>query len=210
MSWVILLAIVSQGLAQKPQLSLEVPQAQLLELSSEEQVLSWPSQIGLMYVGQWGYYVIFQNEGIRKGGSFKNWYTGPANTHFDKDSYDYNLVLHTIAGAISYNFYRGFGNTKGESLLLSTISQFIFEFTIETVTEPPSIQDLYQTPIWGAILGVGLEESSLWLLNRQSWTAKAFGVILNPFSLMPAKAWKIHWAPIVSSQEKGGALVVQF
>jgi hypothetical protein len=186
------------------------PQAQIVELTSDQQVLSWPSQIGLMYVGQWGYYVTFQNEGIRKDGSFKNWYTGPANMHFDKDSYDYNLILHTVAGAISYGYFRGFGNSKGESLLLSTISQFMFEFTIETITEPPSVQDMYQTPVFGAVLGMGLEESSLWLLNRQNWAAKALGTLINPFTLMPANAWQVHWVPIVASETQGGALVVRF
>lgn len=205
--WVIFLLFCSHSFSLENKVA---PQAQIVELNSEQQVLSWPSQIGLMYVGQWGYYVTFQNEGIRNDGSFKNWYTGPANMHFDKDSYDYNLILHTVAGAISYGYYRGFGNSKGESLLLSTISQFMFEFTIETITEPPSVQDMYQTPIWGAILGVALEEGSLWLLNRQNWTAKALGIIINPFALMSTKAWQIHWTPVVSTEEKGGALVVLF
>jgi hypothetical protein len=57
---------------------------------------------------------------------------------------------------------------------------------------------------------MGLEESSKWLLSCQNVPAKIMGTLINPFSLMPAKAWQIHWAPIVTSQNQGGALVVRF
>jgi hypothetical protein len=40
---------------------------------------------------------------------------------------------------------------------MAAISSALFEFTVEVYTEPASVQDLYQTPILGSILGLGLE-----------------------------------------------------
>ena len=59
---------------------------------------------------------------------------------------------------------------------MTFISSTLFEFTVEIYTEPAKVQDLYQTPILGSVLGVGLETLSLYLLN----TGNSFGRILKP------------------------------
>ncbi len=57
---------------------------------------------------------------------------------------------------------------------------------IESYTERPSAQDTFNTPIFGAILGTGLEKVSVELLNSESGFKRVIGRIINPFSFLKA------------------------
>jgi len=187
----------------------EERQAYHLSIPSEQQWDTW-KQVSLLYAGQWSYYLVGQNENLRQHGSFHNWVSNPGNPHFDKDFYDFNLVLHTMTGSLYYGYYRAFGSSRPRSLALSTLSVLLFEFSVETVTERPSFQDIYQTPVLGAVLGMGLEDLSLLCLESRYAPVRGMGYLLNPFTLVPGSAWQIKLEPQVVSESMGGRLVASF
>lgn len=173
----------------------------------------WPmwKQVSLLYAGQWAYYLAAQADALQQEGSFRNWYSYPASPHFDKDFYDYNLIRHTLAGSLYYGYYRTFGATRQRSLALSTASVLLFEFTIEVATEPPSWQDIYQTPVLGALLGMGMEDLSLACLRSPRRPVRVVGYLLNPFVLVPGGAWRLEPDPEASLRDRmGGRIVARF
>ena len=166
--------------------------------------------ISFIYAVQWTYYVIAQYETISQHGSFENWRTNPFRPHFDNDSFDYNLVLHTMTGQYYYLFYRSRGFSKEKTLMASTISHLLFEFTIETVTERPSIQDMYQTPILGTISGVFVEYASYKLLSSQNSAANALGYLLNPFAYFSFSSVKFSACPYYYSGHGGYTVSIRY
>ena len=193
-----------------PTFSLADAGARHLLIPPSEQVPLW-KQISAMYVGQWVYYLASQSEVLGQEGSFHNWYSNPASPHFDKDFYDFNLVRHTLAGSFYYGYYRTFGDTRQRSLALSTLSVLLFEFTIEVATERPSWQDIYQTPVLGALLGMGLEDLSLACLRSPWKPVRVLGYVFNPFVLVPGSAWRLGPDPDAAVRGRtGGRLVANF
>lgn len=150
-----------------------------------------------------GGYIVGQYETIKEHGSFKNWYTNISKVHFDKDSYDYNIITHIGNAHYAFLFYRSRGFTKMNSFLLTTIGSTVFEFLIETVTEPPSVQDLWQTPVLGSLLGMGTESLSLYLLNMDFIVTDVLGYILNPFTILPFSYYEVNTIPIISKRYTG-------
>lgn len=63
------------------------------------------------------------------------------------------------------------------------MSSLWFELFIETYTERPSIQDTFNTPIYGTALGYLTEKVSTKLLNSNNVIGVTLGRVLNPFSL---------------------------
>lgn len=189
----------------------EAPERQAVHLlvQPEEQWATW-KQVSLLYAGQWGYYLTAQRENLEEHGALRNWWVNPGNPHFDKDFYDFNLVLHTMTGTLYYGYYRSFGSSRPRSLALSTLSVLLFEFTIETGTERPSFQDIYQTPVLGAVVGMGLEDLSLWCLESRYAPVRGMGYLFNPFTLVPGSAWQVKFRPVVARNNLGGNLDVSF
>jgi hypothetical protein len=184
-------------------------QAYHLLVPREEQWAPW-KQVSLLYAGQWGYYLTMQSGNIREHGRLSNWVNNPVNPHFDKDFYDYNLVLHTMTGSLYYGYYRAFGSSRPRSLALSTLSALLFEFTVETGTERPSFQDIYQTPVLGAVVGMGFEDLSLLCLESRFAPVRGMGYLFNPFALVPGSAWQVKLQPQIAQETVGGHLVVSF
>lgn len=143
------------------------------------------ANFGIVYGAQWGVYLLEQQAAIKNHGSLRNWYTNPLKPHFDKDSFDYNVFWHSVSGASYFLWYRSRGYDVHNAFVWSFLSSLAFEFTIETVTERPSYQDIYQTPVFGSILGVGVESLSNYLHSLNTWYGSALGYILNPFTLIP-------------------------
>lgn len=137
-----------------------------------------------VYSAQWTYYLIAHDKEIRKYGNSKNWIKNSYNPHYDFDSFEYNLLRHTFAGHYYYLFYRSRNYTEENAFIWAFISSFAFEFTIETVTERPSYQDLYQTPVFGTVLGVGMEKLSKYLHSKETWWGHLGGYLTNPFTLL--------------------------
>ncbi len=143
--------------------------------------------IGTIYTAQWTYYLIAHDKEIRKYGNSENWFKNWYNPHYDLDSFEYNLIRHTFAGHYYYLLYRSRNYTEANAFIWTFLSSLAFEFTIETVTERPSYQDLYQTPVFGTVLGVGVEKLSKYLHDTDTWVGHLGGYILNPFTLLPKK-----------------------
>ncbi|MFL5786237.1 MAG: DUF3943 domain-containing protein [Bacteriovoracaceae bacterium] len=153
---------------------------------AQDQVSSYErmKNFGIVYGAQWTLYILTQKPTIEDHGSFDHWIHYPSSPHFDNDSFDYNIFRHSLVGASYFLFYRSQGYQKVDAFLWSIISSAAFEFTIETVTERPSWQDLYQTPVYGTLLGLGLETVSDKFTETNTWWGKTLGVITNPFRLL--------------------------
>ena len=150
-------------------------------ISTREKILNFSA----VYAVQWSVYIIDQYDTIKKYGSFENWYEHPSDPHFDKDNLDYNLFMHTWVGQYYYLFYRSRGYLKQDSLIYSFLSSLTFEFTIETTTQQPSIQDCYQTPVFGAVLGYWTEKFSHYLLGFGTVAGDTIAFLVNPFLILP-------------------------
>lgn len=172
--YILVLCFSALGHAQSDSSNLPV------HISSQEKTVNFT----MVYAAQWTYYLIVHKKEIDKYGSFENWIKYPRNPHYDRDSFEYNLYRHTLAGQYYYLFYRSRNYSEQNAFIWSAISSFAFEFTIETVTERPSYQDLYQTPVFGTVLGVGVEKLSNYLHETDTWAGHFFGYILNPFTLL--------------------------
>ena len=168
------------------------------------------AHLGLMYAGQWGVYSYTQRETIEEHGSIHSWYSNMTKMHMDKDSYDFNLIQHSYAGNLYYLYYRYWGYSKSSALLWSAMSGLLFEFAIETTTEKPSVQDIYQTPVLGAVMGIGMEIASNYLISREYKILKVLGYILNPFALLPYSSYQYRSIPIVRKNSGGIGLAITF
>lgn len=166
---------------------------------------------GAVYLTQWAYYLYSQEAIIREYGSFKNWTEYPFNPHFDKDSFDYNIFKHSLVGNYYYLFYRSRRYTEKDAFFWSFISSLAFEFTIETATEKPSYQDIYHTPVFGMVVGIGFEKASKYFHSWDTWYGRALGYIINPMTLIPQFARKnVVAAPVVGNKTVGAALTYRF
>jgi hypothetical protein len=174
------------------------------EIPIKEKMLNF----GAMYGVQWAFYLYSQEEEIRKDGSLENWLTNPFGPRFDKDSFEYNIFKHSLTGNYYYLWYRSRNYNEKDAFFWSFMSSLAFEFTIETVTEVPSYQDIYQTPVFGAVLGIGSEKLSKYLHAKNTWYWHTLGYIINPMTLIPqfAREKKVAAMPLFD-KNKIGALV---
>lgn len=184
----------------------------LVSRASAQRVSSYErmSNFGMVYGAQWTAYVLTQRPAIEKHGSFKNWYSNMGSPHFDTDSFDYNIFQHSLTGATYFLFYRARGYTKVDAFLWSFISSLAFEFTVETVTERPSYQDIYQTPVYGTILGMGVEKLSDTFYDTNTWWGKTLGTIVNPFRLLSSKKETVTFMPYTDGRVTGVAITGSF
>ncbi|MEN0057212.1 MAG: DUF3943 domain-containing protein [Bdellovibrio sp.] len=159
--------------------------------------------ISAVYATQWTVYLITQEKTIQEHGSWDHFFEYPLHPEFDKDSFDYNLFKHAWAGQYYYLFYRARGYSESEAFLWTFLSSLAFEFAIETYTEKPSIQDIYQTPIFGTLVGMGFERWSLALRSQDSSVAHFFGYLLNPFALFVKDSSFVMIFPQIDPQQTG-------
>lgn len=79
-----------------------------------------------------------------------NFTTGP---RFDNDRFVFNYVMHPIGGSELYMTARNRELTWWQSLAYAAAISTTFEFFIESAYERASWQDLWITPVSGAVLG---------------------------------------------------------
>lgn len=173
---------------------------------SQDRVTSYERMrnFGIVYGAQWTIYLATQKPTIERKGSLDNWIHYPTSPHFDNDSFDYNLFQHSLSGASYYLFYRSQGYRRTDGFLWAVISSAAFEFTVETVTERPSWQDLYQTPVYGSLLGIGMETLSDKFMSYDTWWGRALGFLSNPFRLLKKEEHpKEAFMPILSPSSVG-------
>lgn len=159
-----------------------LPKYQYQFIEREHTIKESLKHIGIMYGVSWAVYPLSQWD-VFKDGSFKEYRRNFAQIVFDKDEPVWNWMVHPISGSQLFLYYRANGYDRINSLAMAFISSTLFEFTIEVYTEPASVQDLYQTPILGSVLGVGLENISLYLLNTGNAFGRVLAHIINPWTM---------------------------
>ncbi len=151
-----------------------------------------------VYAVSWLVYPLSQPKIFKNKGSFKHYKKNFGQLAFDQDEPFWNWFVHPLSGSQLFLYYRANGYSRSSALGMAFLSSTLFEFTIEIYTEPASFQDLYQTPILGAVLGVGIEKISLYLLNTGNPMGKFFGHLINPSTLFWFYEGKVLVNPIVS------------
>ncbi len=162
--------------------------------------------IAAIYGVTWVVYPLTQPDVVREKGSWKNYRRNFGQLVFDKDEPFWNWFVHPISGSQLYLYYRANGYNRVDSLGMAFISSTLFEFTVEIYTEPASIQDLYQTPVIGSFLGVGLENLSLYLLNSGNAFGRTLGHIINPATLFWFYEGKVQIIPQTNFNNSHGLL----
>ncbi|RZA24196.1 MAG: DUF3943 domain-containing protein [Proteobacteria bacterium] len=189
----------------------DVPSKTEPEVSSEVEIPFGTKlrNFGGMYLVQWTVYYASQTEAIHEHGSWNNLVTNPFKPHFDKDHFNWNLGKHTLVGSYYYKFYRSQGYSRVEGFNWGFLSSLAFELTIETLTERPSYQDLYQTPVFGAILGMGTEKISAYFHGLHTFPTTVLGYIFNPFTLLPGAQYHVSWEPVRMDDKNALAVTVR-
>lgn len=73
---------------------------------------------------------------------------------WDKDKHYLNYIMHPYFGGVYYTAARHSGFDEFESFIYSwTMSTFFWEYGVEAFAEVPSWQDLFITPVFGALVG---------------------------------------------------------
>lgn len=168
------------------------------------------NQILGIYGVTWLLYPLTQPSVVKDQGSFKNYRDNFGKLVFDKDEPFWNWFVHPISGSQLFLYYRANGYSRIDALAMSFISSTLFEFTVEIYTEPASVQDLYQTPILGAILGIGLENFTLYLLNSGNALGRFFGHLLNPSTLFWFYEGKVKLIPYYDNKQASATLIFEF
>ena len=135
---------------------------------------------GFLWAGRFFY--VRQKEDRIFDTSFSKWIDNitQAPVWDDEDSFFTNFVIHPLFGAEYYLFYRARGHSVWASAIGSFVQSALFEYAIEGLVEPPSLQDLIFTPAIGTPLGIVLENVSDWLVERDNSVAKVAGHLVNP------------------------------
>jgi len=104
---------------------------------------------------------------------------------WDDDDWQLNYIGHPIAGSYYYNSLRSQNASIFHSFLFATAQSFIWEYFIEATAEKPSTQDLFVTPIAGAILGESIHLLTMNMRrNGFNLFEKVFVLISNPLFVM--------------------------
>lgn len=107
--------------------------------------------VGVLYlmpqsVSQW-------DDEDKSGNIFRKWDDNVNNLRKDKDDWAINFVGHPYFGAVYYVRARHRGFDRRSSFWYGAIMSTIYEYGIEALFEPVSVQDMIFTPVGGAIVG---------------------------------------------------------
>lgn len=166
---------------------------------------TWKENLGhiaALYGVTWMIYPLSQPKVFSDEGSFKRYRRNFGQLVFDKDEPFWNQMIHPISGSQLYLYYRANGYARMDSFLMTFISSALFETTVEVYTEPASVQDLYITPVYGTILGLGLENLSMYLLNTGNAFGRFWGHAINPSTLFWFYEGKIRIVPSTDLKEE--------
>jgi len=163
---------------------IRIAQVNMLDNNMKEE------QIIINPIRWWKNFFGFQNDGKRRG-DFE-WKDG--------DRFKTNWVAHPAFGAYTYLYYRAKGYDRFTSAFGSAVLSTLFEYTIEGVIQSPSIHDMVITPGIGVPAGIVLEETSNWLVSRNSGFLNALGYVVNPMRIIVPDQDKVNIGPLVSGQ----------
>lgn len=109
-----------------------------------------------------------------------------------------NWVKHPAFGAFAYLYYRAIGYNRPTSAFGAFVQSTLFEYTIEGIMRPPSLQDLIVTPRAGVPFGIILEETSNWLEDRDSGFLRALSYLINPTKIFIKGSNNINLTPLMN------------
>lgn len=162
--------------------------------------------IGIVYGMTWFFYPLVQPKVLRGAGGIKTFQNNFGKLVFDQDEPFWNDFVHPLSGSQLYLLYRADGYDRLTAFEMTFISSALFELTVEIFTEPASVQDLYQTPVLGTILGFGIENLSMYLLNSGNSIGKLLGHALNPATLFPIYEGRTLLIPKLEDADKGALI----
>lgn len=88
---------------------------------------------------------------------FSKYWNNVRYPEIDEDEFWINYVAHPYCGAAYFLDARGRGFGPWGSLVYSFVASGIYEFGAEAFAEPASIQDIFVTPLGGALVGMAVE-----------------------------------------------------
>ncbi|GEM79497.1 hypothetical protein VSU01S_17420 [Vibrio superstes NBRC 103154] len=112
---------------------------------------------------------------------------------WDRDEHVLNYIMHPYFGGVYYTAARHAGFNEFESFAYSfTMSTFFWEYGVEAFAEVPSWQDLFVTPVFGAVVGELMLQGEQEVLANggRVWGSETMGGI-SLFFLNPVG--KIHY-----------------
>lgn len=178
-------------------------------IERDHSMLENAKNIGILYGVAWIVYPVFQPKVFKGAGGWNEYKRNFGQIVFDKDEPIWNFLVHPLTGSQLYLLFRADGYTRMGSFGMTAITSALFEFTVEILTEPASVQDLYQTPVFGSVLGLGIEKLSLYALNSGSPAGKFFGHLINPSTLFPFYEGRTLIIPKFEQEDKGAMLQMQ-
>ena len=165
--------------------------------------------VAIVYGLTWVFYPLVQPKVFKVHDGISQYKNNFGKLVFDKDEPIWNFFVHPISGSQLFLLYRAQGYSRMGALGLTTISSTLFEVTVEILTEPASVQDLYMTPILGTVLGLGIETLSMSLLNSGTTAGKIVGHIINPATLLPMYEGRTLIIPRFEQEDKGAMVKVE-
>lgn len=111
----------------------------------------------------------------KQGNIFRKWDDNVNNLRRDHDDWEVNYIGHPYFGAVYYVRARYRGYSREQSLGYAAAMSTIYEYGIEALFEPASLQDLIFTPIGGAVMG------EYFMIGRQK--------VLNKIEATGEKTW---------------------
>lgn len=145
-----------------------------------------------------------------ENGSWRKYGQNFGRLVFDHDEQFWNYLVHPLSGSQKFLFFRTMGYSEMDAVMMTFFSAVLFEFTIEVYSEPASVQDLFNTPIIGAVLGIGIGKASHALLNSGSGIGKFFGHLINPSSFFFSGEKQAFLVPDIRPNTKSLRLVMEF
>ncbi|MEA9357895.1 DUF3943 domain-containing protein [Bacteriovorax sp. PP10] len=167
------------------------------------------TNVGVVYGLTWVFYPLIQPKVFKVHDGVNQYKNNFGKLVFDKDEPVWNFFVHPISGSQLFLLYRAQGYSRMSALGLTTISSTLFELTVEILTEPASVQDLYMTPILGTVLGLGIESFSMSLLNSGTTAGKIVGHLINPATLLPLYEGRTLIIPKFEPEDKGAMVKVE-
>lgn len=94
---------------------------------------------------------------------FQRWWDHVQSPHWDSDPWAVNYIGHPYFGSAYYLRARERGFGEFDSFVYAALASAMYEFGAEALFERPSYQDLFVTPVGGALLGLALEPVRSWI-----------------------------------------------
>jgi hypothetical protein len=162
---------MEQGLCLVAQADVPAPDAEPEPQSFPPATPDWPGLmrdtgylIGYQFLGFLILYVAPESvsnwsEEDKENYDFRKWMHNVTHPTVDEDKWWINYILHPYWGSAYFLDARGRGFGRWGSFWYSFFASNLYEFGTEAFAEEASVQDIFVTPIGGALLAMALEDT---------------------------------------------------